>query len=146
MRCFGLTTSIVIVLIVAAASDEAVKRDRERFQGTWSLTSLERDGKKAPVEELKSVKLTIKDDKFVLCKDSVVTSEGTFVLDPTKKPKEIDETLTAGPNRGKVFKAIYEIDETRHTICFAAAGQERPTEFSSKPGSGRVLQVWQREK
>ena len=54
--------------------------------------------------------------------------------------KEINETLTAGPNRGKVFKGIYEIDETHHKVCFGAAGRERPTEFSSNPGSGRVLQ------
>ncbi len=77
--------------------------------------------------------------------NSVLASEGTFTLDPIRKPKEIDETITAGPNRGKVFKGIYEIDETHHTICFGAAGSERPTDFSAKPGSGRVLQVWRRE-
>jgi uncharacterized protein (TIGR03067 family) len=146
MRCFGLIASMVSVLIAAASGDDPVRKDQEKFHGNWSLTSLERDGKKTPPEELTAIKLTIRANKFVLRKDSVIVSEGTFTLDPTRKPKEIDETIAAGPNRGKVFKAIYEIDEKQHTICFAAAGRERPTEFSSKPGSGRVLQVWRREK
>jgi uncharacterized protein (TIGR03067 family) len=146
MCCFGLIASMASVLIAAASSEDAVKADLEKFQGNWSLTSLERDGKKTPPEELTTTKLTIRANKFVLRRDSVVVSEGTFTLDPTKKPKEIDETITAGPNRGRLSKAIYEIDEKHHTICFAAAGRERPTEFSSQPGSGRILQVWRREK
>ena len=144
MCCFGLIASMASVLIAAASSDDAVREDLEKFHGNWSLTSLERDGKKTPPEELAAIKLTIRGNKFVLRKDTVVISEGTFTLVPTRKPKEIDETITAGPNRGKLSQAIYEIDEKHHTICFAAAGRERPTEFSSKPGSGRILQVWRR--
>jgi uncharacterized protein (TIGR03067 family) len=75
----------------------------------------------------------------------VIISEGTMTLDPTKKPKEIDETITTGPNKGKVFSAIYEIDDDHHRICFATAGKERPPAFSSVPGSGHLLQVWKRE-
>ena len=146
MHCCGLIATMVSVLTAAAASDDAVKNDLDEFHGKWSLTSLERDGKKAPPEELATIQLTIQGNKFVLRKNSVIASEGTFTLDQTRKPKEIDETITAGPNRGKVFQAIYEIDEDQHTICFAAPGRERPTEFSSKPGSGRVLQVWRRDK
>jgi hypothetical protein len=52
---------------------------------------------------------------------------------------------TTGPNKGKVFSAIYEIDDEQHKICFAAAGKERPTAFSALPGSGHLLQVWKRE-
>ena len=69
-----------------------------------------------------------------------------MALDPTKKPKELEETITTGPNKGKVFSAIYEIDDEHHKICFAAAGKERPMAFSSMPGSGHLLQVWKREK
>ena len=65
-------------------------------------------------------------------------------LDPTKKPKEVDETITTGPNKGKTYQAIYEIDDEQHKICFAAAGKDRPAAFSSS--SGQLLQVWKREK
>ena len=69
-----------------------------------------------------------------------------MVLEPTKTLKEIAEKITTGPNKGKTFLAIYEIDDEHHRICFAAAGKEWPTAFSSIPGSGQLLQAWKREK
>jgi uncharacterized protein (TIGR03067 family) len=144
MRPFELFA--VVVLIAADAGDDAAKKDLEKFQGNWQLISAERDGKKTPDEDAKKITLTIQGNKFVLRKDGVIISEGTMTLDPTKKPKEIDETITTGPNKGKEFSAIYEIDDEHHKICFAAAGKARPTVFSSLAGSGQLLQVWQREK
>jgi uncharacterized protein (TIGR03067 family) len=147
MRPYGLMASVVGLLISAAdPKDDAVKKDLEKFQGNWTLISAERDGKKTPQKEAKKIKLTIQANKFILRKDSVVISEGTFTLDPTRKPKVIDETITAGPNKGKTYLAIYEIDDEHHKICFAAAGKKRPMAFSSKPGSGHLLQVWRRKK
>ena len=139
-----LIALLVIVLIAADATDDAAKKDLAKFQGNWQLISAERDGKKTPDEDAKKITLTIQGDKFVLRKDAVILSEGTMTLDPTKKPKEIDETITTGPNKGKVFSAIYEIDDDHHKICFAAAGKDRPTAFSSS--GGQLLQVWKREK
>jgi uncharacterized protein (TIGR03067 family) len=146
MRPYGLIASLLGVLIAADAGDDAAKKDLEKFQGNWQLISAERDGKKTPQEEAKKITLTIQGNQFVLRKDAVVISDGTITLDPTKKPKAIDETITTGPNKGKVFSAIYEIDDEQHKICFAAVGKERPTAFSSLPGSGHLLQVWKREK
>ncbi len=141
-----LLTVTTGLLITTDANDDAAKKDLEKFQGNWTLISAEQNGEKTPQGEVKKLKLTIQANKFVLQKDSVVISEGTFSLDPAKKPKEINETVTTGPNKGKVFLAIYEIDDQHHKICFAAAGKERPTVFSSKPGSGHLLQVWKRDK
>src|SRR5436305_183259 len=97
------------LLTGADPQDEAAKKDMERFQGNWRLVSVERDGKKTPPDEANKITLAIRENKFTLKKDSVVLSEGLFSLAPTKKPKEIDETITVGPNKGKVFLAIYEI-------------------------------------
>jgi uncharacterized protein (TIGR03067 family) len=139
-----LIAFLVCVLIAADAGDDAAKKDLAKFQGNWQLISAERDGKKTPQEDAKKITLTVQGDKFVLRKDDVVLSEGTMTLDPSKKPKEVDETITTGPNKGKVFSAIYEIDDEQHKICFASAGKERPTAFSSS--SGQLLQVWKWEK
>lgn len=133
------------LVIATDANDDAVKKDLEKFQGNWTLISVERDGKKTPEEEAKKIKLSIQGNKFILQKDGVTISEGTFTVDPAKKPKQIDEMITAGPNKGKMFLAIYEIDNDHHKICFAAAGKERPTTFSSAQGSGHLLQVWKRQ-
>jgi uncharacterized protein (TIGR03067 family) len=144
MQPFGLAALASIVLIAADTGDDAAKKDLAKFQGNWTLISAERDGKKTPDEEAKKIKLAIQGNKFVLRKDGVVISEGMMTLDASKKPRAIDETITAGPNKGKVFSAIYEIDDDQHRICFAAAGKERPTVFSSD--NGQLLQVWRREK
>ena len=144
MKPFGLMASLFGALIAADAGDDAAKKDLEKFQGNWQLISMERDGKKTTPEDAKKITLTILGDKFILRKDAVTISEGTMKLDATRKPKEIDETISTGPNKGKAFLAIYEIDDEQHKICFAAAGKDRPTSFSS--GSGQILQVWKREK
>jgi uncharacterized protein (TIGR03067 family) len=146
MRLYALIAPVLGVLLVASVSDDAAKKDLAKFQGSWNLISAERDGKKTPQEEAKKITLTIQANQFVLRKDSVIISEGSLTLDPTKTPKEIDESITTGPNKGKTFLAIYEIDDKHHKICFAAAGKERPTAFSSIPGSGQLLQVWKRER
>lgn len=146
MRHFGLIASALGVLIAADAGDDAAKKDLEKFQGNWTLISAERDGKKAPQEDAKKITLTIQANHFVLRKDGVIISEGKMTLDPTKTPKEIAESITTGPNKGKTFLAIYEIDEEHHKICFAAVGRERPMALSSMPGSGQLLQVWKRVK
>ena len=112
MRLFGLIA--VTVLIAASAGNDAAKKDLEKFQGNWQLISMERDGKKTPPEDAKKITLTIQGDKFILRKDAVTISEGTMKLDATKKPKQINETLTTGPNKGKIFSAIYEVDDEQH--------------------------------
>jgi uncharacterized protein (TIGR03067 family) len=146
MRSLGLIASMMGVLIAADPGGDAAKKDLAKFQGNWTLISAERDGKKMPEADARKLKLTIQGNQFMLRKDAVILSEGTMTLDPTRRPKAIDERITTGPNQGKLFSAIYEIDDEQHRICFAAAGKERPTEFSSTPGSGRLLQVWRREK
>jgi hypothetical protein len=41
---------------------------------------------------------------------------------------------------------IYELEPDRYKVCFAPAGKPRPTNFSSEPGSGQILQLWERQK
>ena len=82
-------------------------------------------------------------DLFILSV-AILAADGNKLPAQTKKPKEVNETITAGPNKGKEFLAIYEIDDEQHRICFAAPGKERPTAFSSS--NGQLLQVWRRQK
>jgi len=75
-----------------------------------------------------------------------VINEGTVKLDPTKKPKAIDITFTAGERKGQMVLGIYEIEGDTFRVCVARPGDERPAEFSAKAGSGRTLVAYQREK
>lgn len=129
-----------LVVVAADAKDEL-----DKLQGTWARTTAEVNGKPAPEGELKNTTLVIQGDQYTL-KTPDRDRKGTLKLDPTKSPKEIDLTPSAGPNKGKTLHGIYELDGDTFRYCLAVDGKDRPTEFSSKPGSGHGLFVNKREK
>jgi len=60
-------------------------------------------------------------------------------------PKAIDRKDTAGMFKGKTALGIYKLEKGEFTICFAAPGKERPTEFTTKSGTGVFLYVWKQQ-
>lgn len=130
-----------------AADEEAVKQELQALKGTWRLVSREADGQKATDEELKDV-IATRDEAGTVSvrRGDQVIYEATGKVDPTKKPKTVDVTYTAGPNKGKVILGIYENEGDTHRVCIAQSGGARPTEFTAKAGSGQTLVVYKREK
>jgi uncharacterized protein (TIGR03067 family) len=144
---FGTCVLVLRANLLSADDAEDAKSELEKLQGTWHLVSGVRDGKKFTDEEVKNSKLIVKGNRFRIPKSDVGTSqEGTFTIDPSKKPKETDSTSDSGPDKGKIWKGIYTLEGDIHKVCFAPPGKERPKTFSSKAGSGIILQVWKREK
>jgi uncharacterized protein (TIGR03067 family) len=130
----------VPVLVADPAQDEL-----EKLQGPWKVVSLEKDGKKQSEDAVKTLKITIKEDKF-LFKEGDKESEATLKIDPAKKPKTIDLVVKEG-DALKTLKGIYQLDGDDLTIC--AAGDpngERPTKFATKPKTHVGLLVLKREK
>jgi uncharacterized protein (TIGR03067 family) len=84
--------------------------------------------------------------KLAVRRGDQVLVAGTVTLDPTKKPKASDLTLTEGENKEKRGVAIYELTGDTFRLCAARPGEKRPTEFSAKAGSGQMLIVYKREK
>jgi uncharacterized protein (TIGR03067 family) len=137
-------TALGIALCVAAARGDDAKKELEKFSGFWQAVSITEDGKDQP-DAVKTTKLTVKGEQYTYnVKDQVV--EGTHKLDPSKKPKEIDAVRSKGPDAGKTLKGIYVLTDDTFTVCFAAAGKERPTDFKSKTGDGRRLMEFKRVK
>jgi uncharacterized protein (TIGR03067 family) len=132
------------LLVAADAKDDAVKKEMDALQGKWQLVSLTRDGKE--VDVAKDAVRVIKGDTYKINPRPDVTIEGTFRIDPTAKPKQIDTTPTTGDNKGKTALGIYEIDGDTLKICWAPAGKDRPTEFKSAEGSGVFLAVHKKAK
>lgn len=148
MKLHTLLGLAVGLLIAADAKDDAAKKDLDKLQGTWILVSAERDGKKLPQEEVKKTKITFKDDTFVFPDASGIgtSQRGIIKVDPSKTPKWMDSKATNDAAKGELSLGIYEIEGDDYKVCFAPPGKERPKEFSSKPGSGHIFQVWKREK
>jgi uncharacterized protein (TIGR03067 family) len=126
---------------------EAFKKELQALKGTWRLISREVDGKKVREEEFTGVTLTHDEaGKISARRGGKVIAEGTVRLDPTKRPRMIDITFTAGPNKGKTVLGIYESEGGTLRLCHARPGDDRPTAFSTRPTSGQVLIVYQRER
>jgi uncharacterized protein (TIGR03067 family) len=133
------------LILVAADDKDEVKKEIERFQGTWVFESVNVEGEAAPAESLKGAKLVIKGDKFT-AHEGKEELHGTFKVDPSKKPKTLDVTFSDGPDKGKTMQGIYELTGDTYKVCIGMPGKERPKEFVSKKGSGHVLEVLKREK
>jgi len=113
----------------AVAEDESDK-DLKKMAGDWTPVLMQLNGKKQPEELLKSIKLTIKGDKYntVVGKEK---DEGTLKLDATKEPREMDITTSVGENKGKAIPCIYEIKGDELRVCYGLNGTARPADFKT---------------
>ena len=125
-----LLTAIVAIASAGDAKDEAIKKDRKQIEGTWRVVALEVNGNKVKEEDAK--KLTVVNDSdgtwSLRSEDKEVS--GTSTIDPTKKTKTIDFTVTEGEGKGNQYLGIYELGEKTRKLCFAEPEKGRPTEFS----------------
>jgi len=132
-----------LVLAQPPATGDA-KKELEKFQGTWTVVSMENGGQKVPEEQSSQIRLTYKDNTYSVMLGGE-TRTGTFQIDPSKKPKAIDRTPTSGPNKGKTFKGIYEFDGETLRCCWSVES-DRPTEFVSKAQPLTILEVLKKAK
>ena len=71
------------------------------------------------------------------------TDHGSFTVDPSKQPKEMD--IQPESADGKLL-GIYEIEDGQFKLCVAKAGEtERPSEFKTKEGSPNVYIVMKKQ-
>jgi uncharacterized protein (TIGR03067 family) len=149
-RFIGLSVfGLLLATIVTAddTKDEAIKKDRKQIEGKWRIVALEVNGNKANDDDAKKLSVVNgSDGTWTLLSEGKEISKGTSTFDPTKKPKSIDFTPTEGEGKGNQYLGIYELGETTRKMCFAPPGKERPTEFTSAPGSEIVLVTFEREK
>jgi uncharacterized protein (TIGR03067 family) len=102
-------------------------------------------GKKFPDEIRKLTKLEIKGDKYTVTVGTVV-DRGTLKLNPSAKPKTMDIVGSEGPNKGKTYQCIYELDGDTLRICYDLSGKGRPAEFKTTEGTQLYLVTYKREK
>ena len=140
--------ALAVLLLLAAArlrADAAKAQDKD-LDGEWEMTDAVKDGKtpQRPPEGVRPL-YAVKDG--VMTPLSVEGAKGgALKVDPSKDPKEVDATPLDGPQKGKAMLGIYEVKGDVLRLCFADPGIDRPTEFSSKEGSGRGLMTFQRVK
>jgi len=144
LLCLALTLSILTS--IRADQSEAAKKDLVALQGEWTMVSGSADGQPMLESMLKQMKRVCKDDEATVTMAGRIFLKAKITLDPSKKPKTIDYQMLDGFTKGKTQLGIYVLDGDTFKSCFAAAGAERPADFTTKPGDGRTVSVWKRQK
>jgi uncharacterized protein (TIGR03067 family) len=141
-----VSLTAVLILVCTSGAQDAAKKEMRQLEGEWFMVSGEANGQAMPQELVKTGKRLAKDGETTISMGGQVYFKAKFRIDPTKKPKAIDYTMTQGPTKGKTHLGIYELAGDTVKFCFAAPGGDRPTDFTAKEGSQRTLSVWKRDK
>lgn len=133
---FAITMTFFLATTLAIQAQD--KKELEKLAGKWQPTAMQVGESKVPPETMKNITLIIDGDKY----HTIVSGQsdkGTLKVDAKAKPKAMDIVGTEGPNKGKTFPAIYEIEGDTLKICYALEGTKRPTEF--KASGEKILLV-----
>jgi uncharacterized protein (TIGR03067 family) len=120
------------------------KKDEERLQGTWLVVSGEHAGKPVPDKMVQGLRQIMKGNRLTIQLGTETLAEGTFTLDPTKKPPAIDVEVIEKDGKTRKGLGIYELDGDTLKLCMDP--KERPTDFKTKAGSEAKLTIYKREK
>jgi uncharacterized protein (TIGR03067 family) len=133
-----------------------IKADKDRLQGRWVAESIEAnvEGNEIKLEPGKTnlgkafpaFTLTVTGNKItadpVLAYGAKRSGDAIFYLDDKASPKKID--LIDEERKGQF--GIYRFDGDRFVLCIGDDGEkDRPTAFSAKGGSKRMLVVFKRD-
>lgn len=142
---YPLPFAVLVGLLGVSAVQGDPADDLDKLQGTWKVVSLEREGKKKPEDEIKTFKVIIKEDKFIL-REGDKDFEATLKLDPAKKPRSLDLLVKDG-DKLETIKGIYHLEGDDLKICAAGGPEsERPRDFATKPRAPVSLVILRRDK
>jgi uncharacterized protein (TIGR03067 family) len=116
--------------------EEAALRDRQRLQGGWRRVAGTREAH-----------LAVTGDRFVMAFRTGEVYEGTFTLDPTCRPRELDLHIEKAQDAhaGKDALAIYQFDGDHLIFASGMPGSgERPAVFPHEGETGRLCLIFRR--
>jgi len=145
MSILGMLIAALMVVGSVFVGDGKTDEISKKLVGTWQLTRGIVAGNALPAEAVKNIRLELTDGKYKLT-GAESPDEGTWTLHPDEKPLGMDVKGTDGPNKGKTFLAIFELDGDRMKVCYDLSGQSRPTRFESKEKTLLFLAEYERVK
>lgn len=142
-----IALALTLLLALPAEEKDPALRERARFQGQWKAVVVEHAGQRAPEEAIQDWKLTIQGSRMTATYGNMRIDESTFEVDPSSKPGSIYITWTAGPEKGKRVRGIYEFqDAGRLRICYSDKGKFKVSGFASREGTDLTLVILRRIK
>ncbi|HEX4413622.1 MAG TPA: TIGR03067 domain-containing protein [Lacipirellulaceae bacterium] len=129
----------------SSISRQLAHNDLAKLQGTWRRASMELKGTPWTPRQLEGWTTTYRGDAITLYDGSEVYRRGIVTLDPTQTPKAVNTWDLDGPFQDQTVPGIYELNGDTMRVCFAMPGNPRPTEFTSKHGTGFLYCEYKRE-
>jgi uncharacterized protein (TIGR03067 family) len=125
----GLALLTVALTTPAWADDKGM--EDEKLIVTWALTSAVSEGKSAPVPEGTAAFIFSKGGKVVIQQKGKADTEGTFKVNTTRTPGQINVTvLSQTTQKVETFKGVYQVDGDTLKLALANdPGEEGPTSF-----------------
>jgi len=116
--------------------------DLKKLQGAGQVTSMEANGSATPAEDVTNITAGGKDRSYkVFNMDG--SHGGTFTIDPSKQPKQMDIT---GEGGGDTLPAIFEwLGSDGFRVCYGRDGAPRPTSFSTTNDERRLMITYKRK-
>jgi uncharacterized protein (TIGR03067 family) len=134
-----------VVAIAPIAAWAAAAPDSKAVEGVWKPMKAELGGQPMPEDLLKTITLKLQDGRYVVFVGGQL-DKGTWTIDSSTQPKGMTITGTDGPNQGKTFPAIFELEGNTLRICYDLSGKRRPAEFKTLAGTRLYLVTYHRAK
>lgn len=114
------------------------------LEGVWIPHTARLGANELPPQFLASTYLSIVGDRYSV-QIGAATDNGILRLNPMSSPNAMDVIGVEGPNRGRIFLAIYALEEDHLTVCYALCGDNRPTQFDTHTDPNLYLISYIRE-
>ncbi len=116
----------------------------KKLQGIWNVTAMEANGDSLPQEEVTNIVVTIQDSTYTV-KLNEGTDHGTFSIDMSSEPRQMDIHPKTGEDEGRTMRAIYELTADTLRVCYARQGGSRPTTFDTSGDASFLLINYKRK-
>lgn len=124
---------------------DRLKREEEKLAGTWRVVSVEAGGQAVPQNQFRGLKMTFNSGKFTAQSGAGDKQEGTYKLDPSQGPKQIDIARKDGPKEGRDQLGIYSLVGNTLKICTFGSAKSRPDSFDTRDRPAATLMTLRRE-
>lgn len=125
-----LVAFAVGILPFASGADQG---DQKKLQGTWKMTAAWAGGTKVDIPKGADAYYVFAGDKLTMKATGEVDKNGTFKVDPIKRPSQIDLIAEKGKEK-ETMQGIYKLDGDTLTVAYSAMGPKgkRPAVFEGK--------------
>jgi uncharacterized protein (TIGR03067 family) len=138
----------ILPTVTLMLADAGLPDDAANVQGTWNVTSVEREGTPLPSSAVKKLQMIFKDGTLTIMTDkdnsNARVEKAKIVLHPSAKPKSLE--MTSDDKDKPTVRGIYDLDGDTLKMCWRTNGGARPAQFTTMPQSGLVLFVLNRVK